>query len=127
MNRRGFIGGMVAALTGGGEALIRLANPAEQSLIRAGDPTTVVAAHNLRPADVPSGSSGQFYLAMIGPEGIKHEVVGFARDFMIESRVDCLDVTSFGGTVEHYVARGLRTGDVQLSWQSAPDDYKLLI
>ena len=114
MNRRGFIGGLVAAVAGG-EAIIKLASPEEQVLVKVGNAATMLAPQNLDPSNVDA-NKGMFYLAVIAPNKVRHEFVGYAHHLSVEQVVD-LDkpVKKFVGNILSY-GPNIESAEVQLQW-----------
>lgn len=105
ISRRGFIGGIVAAVASG-EALIRLADPREQALIKTGEPAFLPPYGELG-APPRNARFGQMYVAIIG-EKETYEGLGWCTDVNIECAVDSVIATEFGMSVEHWQTIGPR-------------------
>lgn|SRR5678816_2173793 len=115
INRRGFIGGLVAAVAGG-EAVVKLASAEEQALVKVGNAATLIAPQTLDPSEMDE-SGGMFYLAVIAPNKVKHEFVGRALHLSVEQVVD-LDrrVKKFEGNILSY-GPNIESAVVRLQWR----------
>lgn len=92
INRRGFIGGLIASVAGS-EALIKLASPAEAKLLGAGDRALLPPIpYGLKELPRRQGllQPGEAYMAVSNGNGVGYEVFGWLRNWSLNAKVDSL-------------------------------------
>lgn len=120
IDRRNFLFGTVAAAASG-TALV-LSAPKEALQLFQPTLKETLALTRKEPASHfwLGTEQGQFYLAVIGAEGIKHEMYGWTNSFSLSSRVESVVTAEFDGRIDRSVTTN-SPGRVELSWNH---DYR---